>query len=396
MTPTKVAVWTSSLILMGLPAFATAFAEPAGPSEEQIALVTERRATFPVRTIVQSVDWYKPLEPVAGQPRPFPKAQSLSPAQAQQLDEFATKSDSFALLVARHGKLVYEYYASGFQANSRYDTASMHKAVVALMVGVAVKDGFIKSVDDRLDRYLPELSADPRGAITLRQMLEMNSGLKTPPISDSSASPYWQTYFGANLTWSVGQWPFERHKQGEFYYANANTQYLLWAIERASGQRYASYLSDRLWRPIGAGEARVWLDKEGGNGRGFCCLQASALDWMRVGELVRNGGKWRGTPIVSSNWVAQMLAPSKANANFGWNVWRGSPYNPKRTYGPGIPAIVEARAPFKRADTYYFDGSGGQRVYIIPSEKMVSVRIGTPKTDWDDSYLPNLLLTEKR
>ena len=117
---------------------------------------------------------------------------------------------------------------------------------------------------------------------------------------------------------------------------------------------------------------------------------------MRVGELVRNGGKWRGTPIVSSNWVAQMLAPSKANANFGWNVWRGSPYNPKRTYGPGIPAIVEARAPFKRADTYYFDGSGGQRVYIIPSEKMVIVRIGTPKTDWDDSYLPNLLLTEKK
>ncbi len=364
----------------------------AAPTAEQIAQVSERRASFPGSALVQSIDWYKPLGLVPGQPRNFPIGKPLASADARALDDFATRTGSFALVVAQRGRIVYERYAPGFSTASRYDTASMHKGVVALLVGAAVAEGRIKGVDDRLSRYLPELAGSPRGDITLRQLLEMNSGLRTPPLSDSSASPYWQTYFGADLRWSIGQWPFEAATRGQFYYANANTQYLLWAIERATGKPYAEYLSARLWRRIGAGEARVWLDREGGSTRGFCCLQASARDWLRVGELIRNQGQWRGARLVPAGWIAQMLAPSPANPNFGWNIWRGAPYNPKRTYGPGIPAVVEARAPFARDDTYYIDGSGGQRVYVIPSEELVIVRIGTPRLDWDDSYLPNMLV----
>lgn len=368
----------------------------AAPTAEQIAQVSERRASFPGPALVQSIDWYKPLGLVPGQPRTFPIGKPLASADAQALDDFATRTGSFALVVARHGRIVYERYAPGFSAASRYDTASMHKAVVALMVGAAVADGKIKGVDDRLSRYLPELAGSPRGDITLRQLLEMNSGLRTPPLSDSSASPYWQTYFGADLSWSIGQWPFEAATRGQFYYANANTQYLLWAIERATGKPYTDYLSTRLWRRIGAGEARVWLDRDGGSPRGFCCLQASARDWLRVGELIRNQGQWRGSRLLPASWIGQMLAPSAANPNFGWNIWRGAPYNPKRTYGPGIPAVVEARAPFARNDTYYIDGSGGQRVYVILSESLVIVRIGMPRLDWDDSYLPNMLVNSAR
>lgn len=364
----------------------------APPTAEQIAQVSERRASFPGPALVQSIDWYKPLGLVPAQPRRFPAGRPLAAASTRALDAFAAQTGSFALIVARHGRIVYERYGPGFTSASRYDTASMHKAVVALLVGAAVSDGKINGVDDRLSRYLPELAGDARGDITLRQLLEMNSGLRTPPLSDSSASPYWQTYFGADLGWSIGQWPFEPTTRGQFYYANANTQYLLWVIERATGKSYVEYLSNRLWRPLGAGEARVWLDREGGSPRGFCCLQASARDWLRVGELIRNEGRWRGTSLVSAGWIAQMLAPSPGNANFGWNVWRGAPYNPKRTYGPGIPAIIESRATFARDDTYYIDGSGGQRVYVIPSEELVIVRIGQPRSDWDDSQLPNMLV----
>lgn len=364
----------------------------AAPTAEQIAQVSERRASFPGPALVQSIDWYKPRGLVRGQIRAFPVGKPLASTDAQRLDDFATRTGSFALLVARRGRVVYERYAPGFTAASRYDTASMHKAVVALLVGAAVADNKIGSVDDRLSRYLPELVGSPRGEITLRQLLEMNSGLRTPPLSNSSASPYWQTYFGADLSWSIGQWPFEAATSGQFYYANANTQYLLWAVERATGKPYAEYLSTRLWRRIGAGEARVWFDREGGSPRGFCCLQASARDWLRVGELIRNQGKWGGSRLLPAKWISQMVAPSPANPNFGWNIWRGAPYNPHRTYGPGIPAVIEARLPFARDDTYYLDGSGGQRVYVIPSEELVIVRIGTPRPDWDDSHLPNLLV----
>lgn len=387
-------VMTLALPCLLLPAAAAA-QSASGPSAEQIAQVDQRRASFPGPALVQSVDWYQPLGVVAGRPGPLPAGKPLAAAQARRLDAFAAQTGSFALIVARNGKLVYEHYAPGFDARSRYDTASMHKPVVALLLGAAVADGFVRGPDDRLDAYLPELSGDPRGAITLRQLLEMDSGLRTPPLSDSSASPYWQTYFGTDLRWSIAQWPFERSTQGQFYYANANTQYLTWVIERATGRSYVDYLSSRLWSRVGAGEARVWLDHAGGNVRGFCCLQASARDWLRIGELVRNAGRSGGARLVPGDWIARMLAPSPANANFGWNVWRGAPHNPRRTYGPGIPAVVEARAPFARDDTYYFDGSGGQRVYIIPSERLVIVRIGTPRADWDDSALPNLLVSPR-
>lgn len=394
MKPRRPASWPA---LIGLalscatPLLAAAKDAANAPTAQQIELVDQRRASFPGPALVQSVDWYQPLAAVAGQPENFPTGKPLAAAPSRKLDDFFVKSGSFALIVSDHGRIVYERYAPGFDATSRYDTASMHKPVITLLVGAAVADGYIGGVDDRLGRYLPELADDPRGAITLRELLEMRSGLRTPPLSDSSASPYWQTYFGADLRWSISQWPFEPATRGQFYYANANTQYLLWAIERATGRGYAEYLSARLWRRLGANTARVWLDHEGGSPRGFCCLQASARDWLRVGELVRDGGTWRGARIVPRSWIDQMLASSPANANFGWNVWRGAPYNPKRTYGPGIPAVIEARAPFGRDDTYFFDGSGGQRVYIIPSQQRVIVRIGTPRPDWDDSYLPNLL-----
>ena len=87
-----------------------------------------------------------------------------------------------------------------------------------------------------------------------------------------------------------------------------------------------------------------------------------------------------------------MLAPSAGNPNFGRNIWRGSPYNPSRSYGPGIPAVIRSSEPFRSEDSVFIDGSGGQRVYIVPSERLTIVRIGRPRQDWDDSRLPNLVV----
>ncbi len=363
------------------------------PSSQQVKLVEERRASFPVRQLVESVDWYRPLVTVRGHVQPLPEDTAMGAEDQAVLERFAKETDSFAVLVAKEGKLVYESYGPGFKRTSRFDTASMHKAVVALLVGAAIQDGAIRSVDDPLSQYLTDLPKDGRGAVTLRQLLEMNSGLHTPPLSDSAASPYWQTYFGDNLAWSIARWPMQPETTGQFYYANANTQYLLWVLERATRRPYADYLSKRLWRRIGAQDARLWMDRTGGSPRGFCCLQASGRDWLRVGELIRQKGRWQGRQIIETNWIDAMLAPSSSNPNFGRNIWRGSPYNPARTYGPGIPAVIRSTAPFARDDTVFIDGSGGQRVYVIPSAGLTIVRIGRPRADWDDSRLPNLVLT---
>lgn len=370
-----------------------AIAQPAlaPPSQSQIDLVDQRRQEFPAATFVEDTDWFKPLQQVKGKHRSLCDGRPLSARLAQQLSEFFAATNSYAMVVAHDGRIVFEQYKPGHGPAKLYDTASMHKTVVGILTGIALDRGTITGIDDTVGRYLLEWQGHPIGDMKIRQLLEMTSGFRTPPLSSSSASPYWQSYFGDDLKWSTAQWPVERQLAGQFYYANANTQFLSWVLERASGHRYADLLSLQLWQRIGASDARLWLDREGGSPRASCCLQATARDWVRIGELIRNHGRWKGQKIVSAAWIDAMLAPSLANPNFGRHIWRGSPYNPRRSYGADIPAVMEAKAPFKRDDTYFIDGSGGQRVYIIPSQKLVIARIGKPIAAWDDSALPNML-----
>lgn len=382
-----------------LAAGALPLAAPAAdwPSPAQVELVQQRRASFPVATLVTSIDWYSPRETVPGakEPPPLPlraaDQRRLKPAAVDAALALAERHNSHALLVWQAGALEIEHYGAGVGPATRYDTASMHKPVVALLLGAAIADGRIGSVDDPLGRYVPGLAPE-RARLPLRSLLEMASGLETPPVSNDAASPYWQSIFGDDLAAAIARWPQSGAPYERFYYANANTQFVAWAIERATGERYAAYLSRRLWAPMGAGDARVWLDREGGSARGFCCLQASARDWLRVGLLILEQGRVGDRVLVPASHVGRMLAPSQANPNFGWQMWRGSPYLAQRWYTPTLPVRVPAAEPFAADDVYYIDGSGGQRVYIVPSRRLVAVRIGPPSRGWDDAELPNLLL----
>jgi CubicO group peptidase (beta-lactamase class C family) len=367
------------------------------PTPAQIELVKQRRASFPVATLVSSIDWYSPRETVPGakQPTPLPlrpaEKRHLKPATVDAALALADRFKSHALLVWQAGALEIEHYGVGFGPTSRFDTASMHKPVAALLLGAAIADGKIGSVDDPLGRYVPGLPPE-RAKLPLRALLEMASGLETPPVSNDPASPYWQSVFGDDLQAAIAHWPQSGAPYERFYYANANTQFVAWAIERATGERYAAYLSRRLWAPLGAADARVWLDHEGGSARGFCCLQASARDWLRVGLLILNQGRVGERALVPASHVGHMVAPSQANPNFGWQIWRGSPYLAQRWYTPDLPVRIPAAEPFAASDVVYIDGSGGQRVYIVPSRQLVAVRIGPPSRSWDDAELPNLLL----
>ncbi|WP_317930428.1 serine hydrolase [Halioxenophilus sp. WMMB6] len=365
------------------------------PSPAQIDLVDQRRASFPWTEIVSAVDWYTPLETVPGQAG-LPLPVDLQVADRyHQAEALAEKHQSYALIIWQAGAIRYEKYWPGFDQNARYDTASMHKTVLAVLLGIAWDQGLIKSVDDPLANYLPELADTRRGQLPLRALLEMASGIQSPPPGQGSEAISWQTYLGNDLPAAIAHWPQVKAPFEAFYYANANPQYLGRVIEQASGQRYADYLSHNLWQPLGASDARVWLDHEQGLARTSCCLQATARDWLRFGLLLLNQGKVGEQQVVSEAWLTQMLAPSPQNPNYGWLIWRGSPHNPARTYGEGINAVVPAAEPFAADDVVYLDGSGAQRVYVVPSRQTVIVRIGAPQHDWDDSALPNLILTSQ-
>jgi len=380
---------TTALLLFTL---TSVNAEDSWPSKEQIDLVAARKADFPGARFVTEIDWYEPLEVVRGGGNTALAAELEQSPATDAADEYVAGQNSFALIFWKDGAIRHEKYWPGFNAASRFDTASMHKTVVGVLLGIASDEGLVKSVNDPLSDYLPELEGTPRGSAPLRSFLEMASGMRSPGYSDDPASPYWQAYLGNDLPQAIAHWPDTGEPDQEFYYANANTQYLAWVIERTSGQRYADFLSTRLWQPIGAGDARVWLDHEGGSPRAWCCLHASARDWLKFGLLFLNHGKAGDRQVVSAEWLERMTAASSLNPNYGWQIWRGSPHNPGRIYGRGIPVVIPAKAPFAREDVVFLDGSGGQRVYVIPSENAVIVRIGAPAPEWDDSELPNLLL----
>jgi CubicO group peptidase (beta-lactamase class C family) len=353
---------------------------------------------LPMDRAVESPEAYTPSETVSGArtPRTLPSTTSkragLRPEALQAAQKWADEHQSFALIVARNGRIVHETYAPGFNATSRYSTASMHKAVLALATGIAAAAGQI-SLTDRLDQRLPEFAGRPEGALTLRQLLEMAGGLNPPADAPPGpASPGAALMFGPDIRAAAGRFVQVVPPGTQFAYSNASTQLAGQMLEAALGTRYGPWLSRTLWAPLGAGDATLWLDREGGNPHYFCCLQASARDWLLVGELIRTGGKAGSRRLLPESWIETITAPSPLNPNFGMNIWRGSPHAPSRSYGLGVALKVPAKDPFAREDVLYIDGAGGQRVYVIPSEALTIIRIGKPDPQWDDSALVNLVL----
>ncbi|NVK56225.1 MAG: serine hydrolase [Alteromonadaceae bacterium] len=363
------------------------------PSEAQTELVKQRQANFPWQNIVAAVDWYSPLEQVPGATNPAPLPEALNENDKYTAAEkLVAQYNSYALLIWQNGALRYERYWPGFSQQSRYDTASMHKTVVALLVGAALADGKITSLTQPVSDFLTNVKPTALGNAPLRSLLEMSSGIGGPAFSSEATSVGMQTFLGDDLKQAYQHWPMEHGLNAEFHYSNANPQYLSWVIEQATGLRYADYLSQRLWQPLGASDARVWLDHEQGSARTSCCLQASARDWLRIGLLIMNEGRVGDKQIIPAKFIRDMVSPSALNPNYGWQIWRGSPHNPNRKYSRNSPFSVPAKQPFNADDVYYLDGSGAQRVYIVPSQQTVIVRIGQPSQDWDDAALPNLIL----
>lgn len=345
---------------------------------------------------VETPEAYAPAEVVKGGrlrvlPRVSARKAGISDAALVAAQAYADAQGSFALIVARHGRVVHERYAAGFGVDSRFATASMHKAVVALAYGAAVKAGAVR-LEDRLDRHLPEFAARAEGAITLGQLLQMAGGLNPPPAPPGEAAAGLQLMFGADIRAAAGRFVQVAPAGTVFSYSNASTQLAGMALEAAVGERYGPWLSRTFWAPLGTGDASLWLDRVGGNAHYFCCLQARARDWLLVGELIRTGGMAGTRRVVEADWVRTVVAPSALNANFGMNVWRGSPHAPLRGYGLGVALKVPAVAAFARDDVVYIDGAGAQRVYVVPSEGLVIVRVGKPAAGWDDSVLVNLVL----
>ena len=324
---------------------------------------------------VTDVSKFTPAEVVKGCPGPAlaaAPAGTLPAATLAAMQDWSNKHGGVGLVVLVGGQLAGEAYAPSMTAQTQTQSNSMHKSVVAMLMGAALADGTIASPDDPVGNYIAALKDDPRGKITLRQLLSMSSGLKNPSMAKMDSAAI-ELMLG-NVSTAALSLPVET-KPGIFNYNNANFQLagtaLGAAIERAGKGRYADYLSQKIWCPLGNHDGQLWLEFAGGQPRYFAYLNASLQDWARVGELLRRGGEWNGKQLIPADWIAAITAPSPGNPNYGMGVWRGSPWSRERRYSKEVSMTVPQREAFLADDVIYFDGFGGQRVYVVPSAGLV-------------------------
>jgi CubicO group peptidase (beta-lactamase class C family) len=344
---------------------------------------------------VTDVDKFQPAQRVKGcTSAPLATNASAFPADAfAQMKSYSDAHGGVGLVVLRDGAIAAEAYRPGANSTTRASSQSMHKSVVGLMVGAAIAEGIIASADDPVGKYITEWHADPRGKITIRQLLSMASGLKNASMAKMEM-PALNLMLGrvssAAMDSEIAEAP------GRFNYKNVDFQLagmvLARALKKSGRGSYADYLSAKLWCPLGNQDSALWLEFDGGEPRYFAFLDSTVRDWARVGEMVRMGGMWRGQQLIPADWVKAATAPSLGNPNYGLGIWRGSPWQKARRYSKEVSLVAAHSAPYLANDVLLFDGFGGQRVYIIPSAGLVISRSGETSLNWDDAQLVNLAL----
>ncbi len=365
----------------------------AQAQEPTVAKQEKASPAFQPPSNADAMQTSKPLGTVKG--NLIPLVENFTPADTfTNAIEYADSLDSYSLLIWHQGALRLEQYYDGYDASLKPETASMHKSVLALVVAAAIEDGFISNANARIGNYIDAWKDLPEGDITVEQLLTMSSGLERLSGEGGSNSARLQFYTGQlDARATVLGLRLQNEPGANFYYANTNSQLLGLLIEAATGQAYAEYLSKRVWQPIGADDAAVWYYEEDGFPRTYASLLARARDWLKVGLLIKEKGVANNKQVIAADLIDAMTSSSANNPNYGWQVWLGNTHETKRYYNDlKVGIAIPAKESFSVNDMIYFDGFGGQRVYISKSEDLVIVRTGNTRLDWDDSELPNMVL----
>lgn len=294
--------------------------------------------------------------------------------------EWLADRGTVALVVLQDGRLVFERYFNGYASDSVATSFSVAKSVVSALVGAALADGRITSLDEPVTRWLPELGqSDARyRAITLRHLLLMRSGIAfdegyRSPLADAS-----RFYLTRDLGARVRALRIAGPPDRLFSYQSGDTQLLAMALERAVGEPLARYAERRLWQPMGAAFDASWsLDSTAqGQAKAFCCLNARALDFARFGQLFLDEGRVGDVQLLPAAWVRESTAiAQRAGENDIQRRNIEKAFSDRRAFY-AYQWRRAARADGEPAADYYAQGLLGQYVYVAPAARMVVVRLG--------------------
>lgn len=269
-----------------------------------------------------------------------------------------------ALLILKDGKIVTEIYRNNTAPDTHFMSWSMAKSFTSTMIGLALSEHRIKSLDDPIVSYLPELKDGAYKDVTIRQVLEMRSGVDYEERYDFENPGIAATNHINSLIKNVTRFADmartlkAKHKPGAvFEYKTIDTAVLGWLVERVSGMTASAYLASRVWEPLGAqSDGFFIMDGPPGTGREFtgAGFNATLRDYARFGQMVLNGGEANGHRIIPADWLAQATVPAVPadKAPYGYQWW----------------TVPDSHA-------FYALGLQGQFIYVDPDTKTVVVKL---------------------
>ena len=296
--------------------------------------------------------------------------------------EFLDKSNTNAFLVIRNGVITYEYYKSGITASTQLPSYSVAKTMTSLLIGKLISEGKIKE-SDTFVKFFPEYKTGTTfDKVTIQSLLDMESGVGVSDNYPTGPSGWGvgiaQMYATTDLNW------FVKHNRKMFEapdtkaeYRSVNTQLLGLIVKKVTGMKVADYFSESIWQPIGAQYPATWnVDKVGGTVKTFCCFNAAARDYARVGLAMINGGFAGSHQVISTDWLKRISTPA-VTLDHQWKysaqVWH--PYE-------GINLAL---------------GLHGQYIFVDPSTRTVIVKLSDNPTDGDPEVeTAKVLLTVSR
>lgn len=306
-------------------------------------------------------------------------------------EEWANESQTTALIIIQRDTVIYEKYFNGFSRDSYFHSQSVAKSFISFLIGDAIDDGLVKSVDDPMTNYIPELlQRDYRfQKISIKHLLEMRSGLayNTSLIPFTNIHAPWHDeavgYYHPNVRKLLLENVEISSEPGkDFQYSNYNTSYLGLIIERATRLSVSNYLEQKLWSKIMEYDALFSIDsKESDFEYMPSRLIARAIDYARFGQLMLNEGNWYGNQIVSKDWVLESTRENKSISREIYPRWFGT--KEKRIYyNYQWWGHVNEDSTFH----FYANGNLGQNIYIIPHKETVIVHCGNSLKHYSSDF----------
>ena len=293
------------------------------------------------------------------------------------LDEFVKLHNTISFLIIRNDSILYEYYDPKYKDTTLVSSFSLIKPMITSLIGIALKEGDIKSIEDNMTDYLPEYKGKIGfEKIKIKHLLHHTSGIK---FSDSKYNPFSDNadyYWGNSLRKKLLEITISEPPELHFRYSSINTMLLGRIIETATNKTISKYLEEKIWKPMHMEGPGYWsLDRADDQGieKVFCCFQARVKDFARLGRLHLHYGNWFGQQLVPEEWLKYSLTPDPSGNNklFFNNNWGIGPLK----YG-----------------SFYAVGLYGQLLYIYPEKNIIILRFGDKDLNYHPNYWTNSML----